>query len=195
MTAYSLDIFNATNGQYVNRENFKFAVSLVIKGAVHSTAGNWMWLRGAHHNNTEMVTYDVENYLKCSHHLGNLTGVYKTEIFDRTASARYMVYVLAAVVVTGVGTAWEDIAPSPQSWEDSGAITGTWAQMASLSSGPSVSIRLYYGETSPPTSYVDRMEILSAIITGRYFQVEITITDPSTEINALVENLTIKFCQ
>jgi hypothetical protein len=58
-----------------------------------------------------------------------------------------------------------------------------------------VKIKINYGDTESLGSSVERMEILSAILTGRYFQVEIEITDPSAAVNALVQNFTMKFCQ
>ena len=147
------------------------------------------------HDNTEHTTYDSDDYLKCSHTAGVLVGTYTSPIYDRGASARYMVYVLASIVVTGAGTTWGDIIPSPDTWPNIGITTRTWAEIFSLAAGPSVTMKLKYGETSPPTNEVEKMEILSAIVTGRYFQLEITITDPSDAVNALVENFTMKFCQ
>ena len=58
-----------------------------------------------------------------------------------------------------------------------------------------VTMTLKYGETNPPTSEVGQLEILSAIVTGRYFQIEIEIIDPSDAVHALVQNFTLKFCQ
>jgi len=106
-----------------------------------------------------------------------------------------MVYVLAAIVVTGAGTTWGDVIPPPDIWTEIGITTRQWAEIFSLAAGPSVTMKLKYGETSPPTNEVEMMEILSAIVTGRYFQLEIVITDPSDAVNALVENFTMKFCQ
>jgi hypothetical protein len=56
-------------------------------------------------------------------------------------------------------------------------------------------MRLYYGASDPPTSYVDRLEILSAIIpaTNRYFKVRITIIDPNPNVWGYVEAFTIKW--
>ena len=147
------------------------------------------------HDNTEHTTYDSDDYLKCSHTGGVLVGTYKSPIYDRGSSARYMVYILAGIVVTGAGTTWGDVIPSPDLWSEIGITTRMWAEIFSLSAGPSVAMKLKYGETSPPTNEVEKMEILSAIVTGRHFQLEIVITDPSDAVNALVENFALKFCQ
>ena len=80
-------------------------------------------------------------------------------------------------------------------WESIGVATNTWTNIFELDQGPSVTMRLYYGETSPPTSHVDKMEILSAIVTARYFQVQININDPVGEVYAYVEEFSLRFCQ
>ena len=150
------------------------------------------------HNNTEHVIYNVDDYLKCSHNPADptsLTGVYTSPIYDLGASGRYMVYILAAIVLTGAGTTWGDVIPAPSVWTSIGITTRTWREIFALSAGASVTMKLKYGDASPPTSEVEKMEILSGIVTGRYFQLEITIVDPSFAVNALIENFTMKFCQ
>jgi hypothetical protein len=147
------------------------------------------------HDNTEHTTYNSEDYLKCSHSGGVLTGTYTSPIYDRGSSAKYMVYLQADIVVIGVGTTWDHIIPTPNTWESIGIGTKTWVEIFELTSGPSVKIKLKYGDTTPPTNEVEKMEILGTVVTGRYFQIEITITDPSEAINAMVEHFSLKFCQ
>jgi hypothetical protein len=146
-------------------------------------------------DNTEAYSYSGDYYLKCSHDENVLTGTFKSPVYDRGSSARYMVYFLADIVVIGEGTTWDDVMPSPDKWTDIGISTNRWIDIFEIPDGPSVNIRLYYGDTNPPTNYVDRLEILSAIVTARYFQIEITITDPNNQVNALVDSFELKFCQ
>ena len=80
-------------------------------------------------------------------------------------------------------------------WNSIGVATNTWTNIFELDHGPSVTMGLYYGATSPPTSYVDKMEILSAIVTARYFQVQININDPVGEVYAYVEEFYLRLCQ
>lgn len=147
------------------------------------------------HDNTEHTLYTSEDYLKCSHGGDVLTGTYTSPIYDRGASARYLVYLLAQIVVTGTGTTWDAQVPSPTTWDGVDADEKTWYQIFEPSAAPAVSIKLKYGDTSPPANEVGMLEILSAIVTGRYFQVEIDINDPTLQINALIEHFTLKFCQ
>jgi len=151
------------------------------------------------HDNTEQTTYSGEDYLKCSHESGGLVGTYTSPIYDLGSSGRYLVYILADIVLLGVGNTWDDVVPDNSvestTWNDISASTRTWNEIFELNEAAQVSMKLKYGDTSPPTNEVGKMEILSAIVTARYYQVEITITDPSEPINALVEHFTLKFCQ
>jgi hypothetical protein len=106
-----------------------------------------------------------------------------------------MIYCLAEIVVTGAGTAWDDVIPDPNDWDSINIDTRTWTEIFTLAAGPSVSMKLLYGDASPPTNEIERMEILSTIVTGQYFQIEITITDPSLEVNALVEEFDLYYLQ
>lgn len=144
--------------------------------------------------NTQMVLYGGANYLKCSHTGGVLTGSYKSAVIDRGASGRYLAYILASMVVTGEGQRWVDVVPSGTTWATMG-ITRKWRDIFLPLAAPSVKMKLWYGDTNPPTNVVERMEILSAIVQGRYFQVEIEIIDPTLTVNALVEHFTLKLCQ
>jgi len=146
-------------------------------------------------DNTEQTTYNSEYYLKCSHSGGSLSGSYTSPVYDLGSSDRYMVYVLADIVVTGSGTAWEDNLTAGESWSSQMTPGTSWSDNFELETGPQVKIKLKYGDTNPPTNEVEKMEILSAIVTGRYFQIEIEITDPTGEMYALVEHYTLKFCQ
>jgi hypothetical protein len=147
------------------------------------------------HSNTSWVSYSGNDYLKCLHLHGNLTGVYTSEIFDLTSSDRYLVYILADIVVIGTGTTWSAQVASPVKWSDVSADTRSWADIFEPLQAPQVTMNLKYGDSSPPANTVRKMEILSTVVTGRYFQVEITIIDPTPNIYALVENFELKFCQ
>ena len=154
---------------------------------------------GDDHNNTEQTDYLGENYLKCSHGSGGLSGTYLSQIYDNGSSERFLAYVLADILVLGVGNTWDDVIPDNSivatTWDDIGISTRTWYEIFEMVDAGRISITLKYGATSPPTSEIKMMEILSAIVIGRYFQVEITITDPSDPITSLVENFELKLCQ
>lgn len=145
-------------------------------------------------SNAELVTYSGDPHLKCSHTAGILTGSWKSPVIDRLSSLRQLVYALAGIVITGAGTTWDDLVPSPDTWDDLD-VSRTWEKIFQLSAGPSVAMNIYYGDTNPPTMVVGRMEILYAVLTARYYQLEIVITDPSDAVITLVEAPILKFCQ
>jgi hypothetical protein len=123
-----------------------------------------------------------------------LTGTYTSEVFDLGASARCLVYLQAEMVVTGAGTTWGEIAPDPMTWAQLEADTKSWGQLTVLELAPRVEIALYYGDSNPPTNVVEKQEILSAIVTSRYFKWAVTITDPTDALRARLRAFTAKFC-
>jgi len=147
------------------------------------------------HTNTQWIDYSGDYYVQCPHSGQVLSGEYRSHVIDLGVSDRYMVYALADIVVIGGGTTWDDVLSGSTTWDDIGISTRSWNQIFQLSEGPAVAMTLLFGGTNPPTSEVKRMEILSTIATGRYFQLKVNITDPSTQVNALVENMTLKFCK
>jgi len=145
------------------------------------------------HDNTEAYTYGFDQYLRCTHAGGVLTGTYTGPLIDLGASAEVLIYILADVAVIGQGTDWDSIAPDPVTWEQLG-LGNRWSEVVELPAGPQIRMRINYGETASLGNVAERMEILMATVTGRYFQVEVEITDPTSQVYALAENLTIKWC-
>ena len=157
---------------------------------------------GGLHDNTEHIIYNAHDYLRCKHQGGILVGTYTSQIFDIGSADRFLAYIVGQdtaeedIVVVGFGTTWDAQVPVPTTWNDVNVSTYSWTNMFALDQGPSVEMRLYYGQTSPPTNYLDKMEILSGIVTNaRYFRVRITITDPNPEIYAYVEKYYLRLCQ
>ena len=146
------------------------------------------------HSNTEATTYNTEEYLKCSHTGDVLTGTYKSVVFDRGAVAEYLVYCLADIVVLGGGTTWDDHFPDGTTWNQ-GNIDRRWMDIFLLTEAPQVKMAVNYGDAAVTENTVNKIELMTAIISGRYFQLEIEITDPSTATNALVEHFELKFAQ
>ena len=124
------------------------------------------------------------------------TGRYLSPEYDRSASGTYLVYLLADTVVTGAAVTWGGIIPSPDTWDDIGITYRTWNEIFALDEAPEVHIKVYWGDISGTLSNsAEKLEILSTVVTGRYYQFEITIRDPSSAVEILVENFTAKYCQ
>jgi len=120
-----------------------------------------------------------------------LVGKYISPEYDLTTSDTYLVYIDTSVVLVGAGNTWGDIAPDPETWVDINAETSTWGGLVQSDIASQVEIQLRYGDTSGNlTSIVKKMEVLSAIVTARYFQYEIRIIDPDWSTNAKVKHFT-----
>ena len=203
----TLAVLSANHSQVSDTPAPAIATSLSVDSCKQTLVVGWPILStsGAVYDNTIPITYSGQSYLKCRHLFSTLTGTYTSgvvDIGDSEAANRHLVYVTGQdpaeedIVITGEGTTWDDKFPSPTKWSEGNISTYTWSEIFSLSGAPSVRMRLYYGTSNPPTSYVDRLEILSAIIpaTNRYFQLKITIVDPNINVFAYVEAYILKFC-
>jgi len=144
------------------------------------------------HDNTEAYTYNSAEYLKCSHTAGDLEGTFTTPIYDLGSVSERLFYAMADIVVIGTGTTWDSKFTAGIAWDQQGIDGLMWREIFELSEAPQVEMTLIHGETSPPTERVEKMEILSTVVTSRYFQLEIKITDPLAGMNALVETVQLK---
>lgn len=143
-------------------------------------------------NNTEHVIYAAEDYLQCTHSGGNLIGTYVSREFDTGVAAdEYYMYLDAEIAVTGSGTVWTDVFTPTTTWDDVGAPTKSWNEMFGVEEAPIVNIIIYHKDAGDWIEST-KAEILSAIVTARYFKVGIEITDPIDGINAKVEHFTLK---
>ena len=105
----------------------------------------------------------------------------------------YLVWIAADLLVIGAGNTWDDQVPSPVTWDQVGASGRTWAEIFALTQASNIDITLKYGEVSPPTNEITKMEILSTVLSNfRYLQVEIKITDPAEGIHGLVGAFDLK---
>jgi len=145
-------------------------------------------------NNTQAVTYNGEKYVKCSHSGGNLTGTFHSKTVDIGASNinSYFIYIDTEIVVTGLGTTWNEIVPIPMTWNELQASTNQWVKIFDIDVAPGVAMEIQYKEySSDPWGAIQKAEFISAVITTRYIRSKIIITDPSDEVNALVKQPSI----
>ena len=203
---YTVDVLSTNHNLILEQPQNVIDAQVNAGGCVHELKSFMPVLTtgGGKHDYTEWITYSGQDYLKCRHVWENLTGTYTSPVFNIAGESanRHLVYVVGEdpgetdIVIVGEGTTWADKIPTPATWASVNVETQSWSEIFNLPGAPSVSMRLYYGAADPPTSYVDYMEILSAIIPAgnQYFQLRITITDPSEQVYAYVEAVTIKFC-
>lgn len=143
-------------------------------------------------DNAEQILYNGNNYLKCSHTAGVLSGSFLSPVFDLGSLNidTYLAWISNSLLVYGAGTTWDDIFPS--TWDDANASTNTWSQLIDMPDAPVMNIRLHYlRDASSTWQYVDKMELLSLVQSSYKYQVEIFITDPSSEINLYVSSFVL----
>jgi hypothetical protein len=189
------DAWNFISGTYT--ESAGGAGAYVIFEGDTAVAGDWYiddacLVRGTFVNSAP-VLYSAVAYIR-GLHVTTLVGSYTSWVFDRAGSARYMAYVLGAMSAHGGGTTWAGLVPPGTTWAELD-VDRTWASILQLGAGPTILGSLFYGDANPPTTEVLKMEILSAIVTGRYYKVVISITDPSQEIYGYHALPAVKFCQ
>lgn len=208
--SYDQDITGLTQDQW-NEINFNFTEGGVSGGSgayieitspTGETADTWyiddvVILEGDFADNMAPVLYTGDAYIKCKHTGGDLSGVWYSPILDLgvVGGDTYLVYTVNDLLVTGQGTTWNSQMPSPTKWSEIGVTTRKWREIFELSSAPSVEMILNYGTASPPTSQMKKLEIMAAVLTTRYYQLKITITDPQLQVYAYVEGPNIKFAQ
>ena len=146
-------------------------------------------------DNASPLLYGGEVYLKCAHAGGVLAGQWTSPIIDLGASAEYLLYALNDINVTGQGLLWRDKLPSPVKWSEVDVANKRWREIFELSAAPSVEMECDYGLYAVSESTLFKLEILAGIVTGRYYQLKVNLTDPQSEVYALVEGPNLKFAQ
>jgi hypothetical protein len=178
----SAGVWYRLDGYYKNDAGSTFGYA--VKDATNS-----FWIRPSGQSEDDNTTFTAFSYL-----FKAPTGCSSITIYLGGQGSGDVVYVdtisCKSIDQPGEG----DPLTASATWDSIDVDTRTWNEIFDTQSAPVVNVRLYYGNADPPTSYVDRMEILSAIVTARYYKVVITITDPTNEIYAYYQNYTLKFC-
>lgn len=153
-------------------------------------------LEGDFSNNMAPIIYNGESYIKCRHVGSSYSGTYIGVVYDLTTSDRRMLYLLNDITIIGEGNYWRDRAPSPVKWSDLDVANKRWSDIWNIEEAPQVEEYMYYHPTSnPPTTVQEKLEIITAVCEGRYYQPRIKITDPGAQVFAYVEAYTLKFVE
>jgi len=146
------------------------------------------------HDGTPYATIYNTTYWSRITQFSRLFGTFYSPIFDTGVVAdNYYMYFEADVVVTGVGTTWDDAIPDPNIWSSIAITTTNWNEIFTTDGAPKVKTTIFYKVSIGDSwSEMPNAEILSGIVNARYFQVKIEIEDPALEISALVENFSLK---
>jgi hypothetical protein len=151
-----LSIFDSRFRHNLGRPDIGFKDKLEVNDPYHTFRTSYPVITsgGGTHNNTEHILYSGQDYLRCRHLAGNLTGVYTSPVFDIGAAEgqnRHLIYLTGQdpsepdILIVGEGTTWADKFPTPTTWIGGEATTKSWGEIFDLDAAPSVSIRMYYG--------------------------------------------------
>jgi hypothetical protein len=131
--------------------------------------------------------YNSSHYIQANHTSG-LAGSFASTIFDTTTSKQYLAYITADLTVIGTGSLWSDLLPTTATlWSESLTTSRTWSEAFAPDAAPAITMKLQYGDTTALGSTLERLEILSGIITGRYFKAVVNIVDPQPSIYGIVQ--------
>lgn len=185
-----------TNGIYGETPRIATATIESPKGwSSYTTFTNDYTSASGTFDNTEHITYNGDDYLKCTHSGSILTGTYTSYVHDVGIGNNdiYYIYLDADIVVTGAGTDWDSVTSSGvATWDEINASTRTWNELVELIEAPQVSIYIDWKlNIGDDWSTIERAEILAGVANSRYYRVRISITDPSISVNALVENYSL----
>jgi hypothetical protein len=132
--------------------------------------------------------YNSSHYIQVAHTTAGLVGSYASTIFDASTSKQWLAYMSADFTVIGTGSLWSDLLPTTATiWSASLTTVRTWDDAFSPEYAPAVRMKINYGDTTALGSTLERMEILSGLVTGRYFRSIVAITDPQPSIYGIVQ--------
>lgn len=156
------------------------------------TYGSWVWDFDAigTHSNTEHVTHNSTDALKCSHTAGVLTGTWTSPEYDLGALVTVRIWSDFLADFTSPAGTWTSLVGSAN-WEDV-LIPSTikWYQFTQPVTSGAVRATIKWGTSSGvyPNS-ADKFELSSIEFEARYLQVVITITDPTDDANLYLYTL------
>jgi hypothetical protein len=135
-----------------------------------------------------------EGWLECAQANDVLTGNYTSVIFDHAVSERLLVYVNYDYVLDAGGLRWDDLVPVPETWETN-FIGRRWYDIFMIDESAQLNIGLNYStDIVPPFSMVERLELLTASVTARGFQVRLKIIDSFVGRHLKVKSAELILC-
>lgn len=148
-------------------------------------------------NMTVTGTYPNQS-MECSHTGDVLIGEYTSLEIDTgniTADLKMLIYVLFDFQLNTVTPTWNVVAPIPMTWTEMAYDPiemewNTWLEFLGdpyKSSAPRLNVSVEYSETpGGPYNTVDRLELLTAIVYGRYIKVKYHLEDYNLASNIIV---------
>jgi hypothetical protein len=176
----------------------KSAVATVLFPIGYTTLVNWAWtFATGTFSNAEDTTYNGYNALKCSHASGNLTGTWTSPVYDLGTVEQVKVWGDFLSEFNASSLTWGGLAPSGTTWQQLTLGYKTWGDIfAAIGGVAQINATLKWGN-SPDNlnNSIDFFHISAPEIVARYFQVEVTITDPNLDANLYLYTLNMTVAQ
>jgi hypothetical protein len=119
-----------------------------------------------------------------------LVGRWTSRIIDVGALDDYLAYAIFDIVQVGGGNLWSDINATVNTWDQINALTITWEELVQLEAAGRVYAKVLWDYNLLMRLSYDKYEFLSAILNScEYLQLQITIIDPTEEINMHVSEI------
>ena len=179
-------------GQYANTK--RSAQCTVRYPAGYEDKNTWSWdFTTGTHSNTEHATYNSQDALRCSHTGGVLTGTWTSPEYDMGSIKTVRVWGDFLTAFVASNQTWGGILPGGTTWADIGISTKRWYEIFAATIAGQLRAKLKWGDSSGSlTNEASFFELLAPEITGRYVQVEITLTDPTPDSVLYLYKLNMK---
>jgi hypothetical protein len=138
------------------------------------------------HDNTEQTTYNSTYALICSHTAGDLDGTWTSPIYDLSVSTAYLIYGDFRTITVSTAKTFSNIFQFPNDLTFSQILTGkeTFNDLWSTYGAGQLDSTISWGETSDAlTNSAGYFDISAIEISGRYVQIDVSITDPDLANN------------
>ena len=156
-----------------------------------ATYGSWAWdFSAGTFSNTEQVTYDATDSLKCSHTSDVLTGTWTSPTADLNAVVKVRLWGDFIIGFVSSATTWAGVY-STNTWAAVDAtLAKSWAELFSPSTASQLLATLRYRD-DPGDSWqeITFFELLCAEVSARYISVVVTIIDPTLDSNLYLKTL------
>ena len=156
-----------------------------------ATYGSWAWdFSAGTFVNTQQVTYDGADSLKCSHTAGVLTGTWTSPTADLNAIVKVRVWGDFRIGFVSSATTWGGVYAA-NTWATIG-LTKSWSEIFSPTTASQLRATLRYKQlVGDAWSEITFFELLCAEVEAQYVSVVITIVDPSLDANLYLKELNI----
>ena len=157
-------------------------------------ADSWTWDFEAigTHDNTEHVTHNSQDALKCSHTGDVLTGDWTSPQRDLGSIQIVRLWGETATDFRASDTTFDGVGGQTLSFDELGGQTKSFFEIFEPTIAGQLQITLQYSTDGSSWNDVERFEILCAEVEARYIRVVVTIIDPTLDSNLYLYALPIK---